>query len=338
MDFLWYHKVIETIYHVIAIALNAVLLMVIQKFTPGRMADYRWMFQVTCVSDIVLSVSFLPWQFVPVWNDEILVIFPNSFFAPVSSFISFWILVIGSHMLFLNMMFLPVPFVYRYMQLRSARGVTFVAKCTLVVVPLVLSIVGLVSSYNVHSHNDEYHNKGLRVLADSGLGLVNDNISTMNFVALPIISVKLFVDLFVFVLNSATGYSVIIFCEYRMLRKLRSMDNSAYASTRRMQADISRALVALAVSPLLSAVIPVVGAATCIFLHLNVGYTSAVMPFAVTAVTVVNPLTTCYFVLPYRRAVASVYSGTKVSDIHFSSVYNSTTKDAPSTRASVQRQ
>lgn len=46
MDFLWYHKVIETIYHVIAIALNAVLLMVIQKFTPGRMADYRWMFQV----------------------------------------------------------------------------------------------------------------------------------------------------------------------------------------------------------------------------------------------------------------------------------------------------
>lgn len=67
---------------------------------------------------------------------------------------------------------------------------------------------------------------------------------------------KLLVDLLLFMLNAACGYSLVIFCEYRMLCKLRSMDQSSYASTRRMQADISRALVALAVSPLLSAVIP----------------------------------------------------------------------------------
>ncbi|KAH7706209.1 7TM GPCR protein [Aphelenchoides avenae] len=295
------------------------------------MADYRWMFQITCVCDIVLSVSLLSWQFVAVWDDAILVIFSNSFFAPESSTASFWILVIGCHMLFLNMMFLPVPFVYRYIQLHSARGVSFVAKCALVMLPLVLSIVGLSSSINLYSHNDVYYNQGLRILANSGLNVVSGHVSTVNFIALPIASMKLLVDLLLFMLNAACGYSLVIFCEYRMLCKLRSMDQSSYASTRRMQADISRALVALAVSPLLSAVIPVVSIATCILLHLNVGYTSAVIPFAVTAITIVNPITTCYFVLPYRRAISSVFSRAKISgaDVNVSSVYNHTTKVTP---------
>ncbi|KAH7706553.1 7TM GPCR protein [Aphelenchoides avenae] len=293
-------------------------------------------FQITCISDIVLSVSLLPWQFVPLWDDEVFVIFPNSFFAPVSSTTAFWILVIGSHALFLNMTLLPLPFVYRYIQLHSVKGVTFVAKCTLVVVPLILSTVGLVSSFNVHSHNDVYQDQGLRVLVGSGFGLVNGNVSAVNFVAFPVVSMKLLVHLLLFMLNAASAYSVIVFCEYRMLLKLRSMEDSAYATTRRMQADISRALVALAVSPLLSAVIPVVGAATCILFHLNVGYTSAVMPFAVTAVTMVNPITTCYYVHPYRRVISAVFSRTKISGSDVSSIYNHTASATTSQRAATQ--
>lgn len=77
--------------------------------------------------------------------------------------------------------------------------------------------------------------------------------------------------------------------------------------------------------------IAVVSIATCILLHLNVGYTSAVIPFAVTAITIVNPITTCYFVLPYRRAISSVFSRAKISgaDVNVSSVYNHTTKVTP---------
>lgn len=116
MGFLLYHKVVETSYHVVAILLNVLLLLIVHKFTPKRMSDYKWMFQITCVSDLFLSAAVLAWQFVALWDDGIFVVFSNSFFSPSSPTVSFWVVIVGCHALYLNFTFVPVPFVYRYLQ------------------------------------------------------------------------------------------------------------------------------------------------------------------------------------------------------------------------------
>lgn len=55
---------------------------------------------------------------------------------------------------------------------------------------------------------------------------------------------------------STISYAVIIFCQYRVIRKLNLLGSSMRKSTQRIHADINKALVALAICPLLTAVGP----------------------------------------------------------------------------------
>ncbi|KAH7705878.1 hypothetical protein AAVH_26900 [Aphelenchoides avenae] len=67
---------------------------------------------------------------------------------------------------------------------------------------------------------------------------------------------KVIPQVVMFGVASTISYAIIIFCQYRVIRKLNALGASMRKSTQRIHADINKALVALAICPLLTAVGP----------------------------------------------------------------------------------
>lgn len=97
---------------------------------------------------------------------------------------------------------------------------------------------------------------------------------------------------------------VCIFCsERQVMRKFRIGRMSMRQSTKQLHADIHNALAALAICPIISMVIPANISLLAFFLHVNMGLVSPFLAVALTSVTLLNPITTCYFVRPFRRFI-----------------------------------
>ncbi|KAH7702943.1 hypothetical protein AAVH_29893 [Aphelenchoides avenae] len=80
--------------------------------------------------------------------------------------------------------------------------------------------------------------------------------------------------------------------------------------TKEMHKEINRALLALAAAPLFTLIGPVWFFLFCIATQASPGPISAFMACSLTLITIANPLTTLYFVKPYRYALMS-YVGWK---------------------------
>ncbi|KAH7711760.1 hypothetical protein AAVH_20924 [Aphelenchoides avenae] len=97
--------------------------------------------------------------------------------------------------------------------------------------------------------------------------------------------------------------SVIVFCEYAVLKKLRIATSMMRESTRRMHAELNKALIALAFAPLILSCIPIMFFLTTIVIGANPGPITVVLASQMSWIAIANPITTTFFVRPYRRAV-----------------------------------
>lgn len=122
------------------------------------------------------------------------------------------------------------------------------------------------------------------------------------------------IQVFMFVLAGWIVCVSVVFCEYKVIKKLRPTETYAMReSTRRMHSDLNRALVALAFAPLFCTCIPVAFFFTTTISGLNPGPISVAMISQCSWIAVVNPITTTLFVRPYRRAVLGWLSGRAIS-------------------------
>ncbi|KAH7722480.1 hypothetical protein AAVH_10006 [Aphelenchoides avenae] len=103
-----------------------------------------------------------------------------------------------------------------------------------------------------------------------------------------------------YLLSGALSYVVIITCQIRVIRFMRSMGVPTHCATRRAHTEINRALVALAVTPLLG-IIPTGIMISTAALGINNGPISAYMSIGMTIITLVNPLVAILFIRPYRN-------------------------------------
>src|SRR5687768_3074400 len=96
-----------------------------------------------------------------------------------------------------------------------------------------------------------------------------------------------------------SAYATIVWSERQVMRKFRSLRPSMRSSAYQLQTDIHNTLVALAVCPIISMLIPYSIFLVGVIFHLDMGLISPFLIIVLSSITLLNPITTCYFVRPF---------------------------------------
>ncbi|KAI1700586.1 serpentine type 7TM GPCR chemoreceptor srd domain-containing protein [Ditylenchus destructor] len=107
----------------------------------------------------------------------------------------------------------------------------------------------------------------------------------------------------IYVGSLTVGYTIIIWCQGQIMTFMNKHGKSVHANTRRMHAEVNRALVALAITPSIALIVPVAIMMASLVFQITLGSVSAFVSTCLSIITVANPLTTIYFVRPFRQAV-----------------------------------
>ncbi|KAH7716495.1 Protein STR-14 [Aphelenchoides avenae] len=105
-----------------------------------------------------------------------------------------------------------------------------------------------------------------------------------------------------YTISCTGGYTLVIWCQSRIAAYLSRHGESFNPATRKTHQGVNRALVALAITPLISLMGPTFAYIAQVMLDFNAPCMSYVSSF-MSMITLVNPLTTMYFVPAYRKAV-----------------------------------
>lgn len=112
--------------------------------------------------------------------------------------------------------------------------------------------------------------------------------------------------------NTFGGYAVILYTECHVLHMLHRLSSMMEEKTRRIHAEFRKALILLAICPLLFSVVPMLSVGVMAVLSLNGGFLAPFMTTMSTSIALVNPLVTVLVVRPYRSVVLRCFRG-KVS-------------------------
>ncbi|KAH7710560.1 hypothetical protein AAVH_22152 [Aphelenchoides avenae] len=115
---------------------------------------------------------------------------------------------------------------------------------------------------------------------------------------------RLQIHLVVVTLSLAYTYGIVLWTEMQVFKKLRELGPSLHPVTRKMHSDVHKALVALAVGPFFSPMLPTLYFVFVLLFRLDFDTLPAFVTILASMITLINPITTCYFVRPFRRAVA----------------------------------
>ncbi|KAH7695393.1 hypothetical protein AAVH_37548, partial [Aphelenchoides avenae] len=108
-----------------------------------------------------------------------------------------------------------------------------------------------------------------------------------------------------FSLTAVGSYSIVVWTEWKIMKFLGNAGDGMIEATRRMHAEVHRALIATALSPLLACA-PVIFFVTCFVLKVSPGPITAFIISVYNMIALVNPIMQIYFVRSYREAVLSV--------------------------------
>lgn len=99
-------------------------------------------------------------------------------------------------------------------------------------------------------------------------------------------------------------YVCIFWSERHVMRQFRILNASMSPSAKRLHTDVHNVLVALAVCLIISMMVPSNVFLIALTFRINMGLVSPFLLVMITSVTFLNPITTCYFVRPFRRYVS----------------------------------
>ncbi|KAH7714378.1 hypothetical protein AAVH_18262 [Aphelenchoides avenae] len=111
----------------------------------------------------------------------------------------------------------------------------------------------------------------------------------------------------------------IVYCELKVMQKLKTAAEMMRPATRRMHDETNKALIALAVAPLILSCLPIGFFLFTIVARINPGPIMAVITSQLSWIAIANPITTTFFVRPYRHAVLGWFKvpHSRVTDVTY---------------------
>ncbi|KAH7717826.1 7TM GPCR protein [Aphelenchoides avenae] len=300
------HHVVDTVKSSASLAMNVVLLYIILRHSSLQLTAYKRIFLMTCITDILLSLAVLISQPAMFFTAEgYMILICNGFIANRSKLVDHMSLSFYCMLLHTNITCVVLQFVLRYIMV-CAKGSMHAGKAKKYIILFTIFWCLVQSQIAVWTFalgsTEETQKVGLRYL--DKFGWTYDNAS----VPYPASSRGLKTQLHhgFYTVSCMGGYFVIVWCQIEIWHHLKSHGTAIHASTRRMHNEVNRALISLAVAPLLTLIGPLFIFLYYIFTSTDSGISSALITIMVSAITFVNPLTTVYFVKQYRHALLRI--------------------------------
>ncbi|KAH7713233.1 7TM GPCR protein [Aphelenchoides avenae] len=296
----------------LSIVFNLALFYLIIYHSDHYLKVYKRVLMATCLSDLTLSVIMLLGQPVVMFGGGYVLLFSNGFFRHTSAVIDFLAVLGECAGLHANVVLLVVQFVYRYLHMckREEHQRDKFATVKLVVLPVCWCIVqSFVTAWFIYEPSSK-RPLFLDILRNNSWPVSNDDTAPYPYGSY-CLRAKALVYVGFYAITSGGGYVLIVWTELQIVQHLRQLGDTINRNTQKMHSEIHRALLALAICPLFTCVIPIFFFLYNIVTMSSPGEITILFSTAVTAITLFNPLTTTYFVKPYRNAVLNVFKRKK---------------------------
>uniref|UniRef100_A0A915EI62 G protein-coupled receptor n=1 Tax=Ditylenchus dipsaci TaxID=166011 RepID=A0A915EI62_9BILA len=259
---------------------------------------------MTCIADSVLALICFVVRPALLSGRGYLICVSNGFFANQNRMFDLFGLSIYCAALHSSMVCIAAQFVYRYRFTcydKDPKNPSFVWQTALFIVTYCITQATDAAWMFALDIGDDHRQEGLEIMTKI-YGWQYDNSSlpypTMSHKA----EIKSFVHNSFYMLSSAGGYTIIIYCQSKIIAYMGQFGSSSRASTRKMHEEFNRTLMALAITPLILLMGPEFLHALTIMLETE-SPLSAMLTLSTTLIAVVNPLTTMYLVKTYRRTI-----------------------------------
>ncbi|KAH7698397.1 7TM GPCR protein, partial [Aphelenchoides avenae] len=299
-----FHHRFDAVVGGLALLFNLGLLYLIVKQGSQHLKEYKWVLLSMCVSDIVLStVVFVSNPAILPMGGYVMIV-SNGWFAGNNVLFDHAFLAGFCAMLHTNIICIVVQFVYRYRLicrshcLKEPSHVIFVWPVLWCILQASNSVWCL-----VFGQGAEQREIGLEILREISWQYDSDHAPYPSVTHWSEVRTK--VHHLIYMISCIGGYTTIVWCECHIMKYLKRNQVSMHSRTRRMHADVNRALVALAIAPLLASTGPTALIVSLMVFRVSPGSIAAYITLGTSLITLINPLTTIYFVRSFRRVVAN---------------------------------
>ncbi|KAI1703118.1 serpentine type 7TM GPCR chemoreceptor srd domain-containing protein [Ditylenchus destructor] len=303
------HHVMEGTVNTLSIMFNCYLLYLIKYYSAFGVKLYQYLLTIDALLDLVLSISAFIAQPVVLTADGYCTMMSNGFFAGLSPSFDSFTVVLYLSILHTNIIWIPVQFVYRYLLLCKKN--TNLARSTVFVITTAAaqSTITLFLTYLVFKTRDEFQPTGHHVLELNSW----PNFETKYVLGRHIDEWQLFVMLISWNITCGGSIFIVTWCEKKIAKNFDELSqHSTHSSTQKMHKEFQRALLAMAVCPLVTSTVPVFYFIAVVTLKLRPGPILALITICLSSVTLFNPLTTiicfrCYRQTAIRRLTCGQY-------------------------------
>ncbi|KAH7703088.1 Protein Y9C9A.5 [Aphelenchoides avenae] len=296
------HHAIDTFKSSLSLLLNLLLFYLIICHSTKQLQSYRNILLLTCVSDIFLSAIVLLDQPAMFFTGEgYMILVTNGPLANRWPWYDYIVTAMDCTFLHANITAVVVQFISRYVMICRPEQ-RHISRNFAIFALFWCAVQGGIAFWTFALGNTpELRDEALRYLDDIGWNYANSS------VPYPILSsgLKIIFHHGFYTISCFGGYALIIWCQAKIWKHLGRHGSSYRESTRRMHDEVNRALLSLAVAPLLTLFGPLFVFLYFIYTKTSSGLYSSLLMVMASAITCVNPLTTIYFVRPFRRAVLS---------------------------------
>ncbi|KAH7693372.1 7TM GPCR protein, partial [Aphelenchoides avenae] len=287
--------------------LNVGLLYLILTKSVFKVKAFKRIFLMTCICDICLGCSVFFGSPAIFMSDGYMILVANGFFANHWELLDRVCLAVYCATLHTNIVCVTVQFVYRY-QILCCQHEPKKRGYMLVVWPLVWCSIQMATAFWCFVAPDTPVARKEALDFFDKIGFHYDNGTT------PFPSVSHLTELrtqmhhTMYMISTVGGYSIVVWCQYKIFAYLKSHGKSMHERTRRAHAEVNRALIILAITPLISSIGPTAVIVLMLILQLQPGPYAVAITLCMSMITLVNPVTIVYFVRPFRRAISDVVS------------------------------
>ncbi|CAD6192398.1 unnamed protein product [Caenorhabditis auriculariae] len=297
-----FHTIYFTAYFIISISQQLLLVHIMIRYTPRRLRGLRFFMIKSSVVEIVLICLIYFTQYRYVVNTNTLAIIchgPSEFFSANICFYSFFaVLVIGAESVLSVAHTIYYQFRHTHCVLKPLSLFAIIRETSISFIPLiVLQVMVVLLSKNFSAVKMELYQLHPEETLSSGvIAGFDDMFSPLNICALFMIGI---------IVYGTPLFSM--YCKKRIHRQLFKCGNSISKKTRENSKTFIQALNFQAMIPAICYVPPFSMFLYSQYIGSDPPYYTYIVAVMISAPTILHPAATIYFVLPYRRAVVSIF-------------------------------
>ncbi|KAI1700583.1 serpentine type 7TM GPCR chemoreceptor str domain-containing protein [Ditylenchus destructor] len=284
----------------LSILFNVYLLYLIKYHSTFGVKLYQYLLTIDASLDLVLSITAFIAKPVVLTADGYCTIMSTGFFAGRSASFDAFTVMVYLTILHTNIIWIPVQFVYRYLLLCKKNNNLTRSTIFVITVAVAQSAVTIFLTVCVFGEaREEFQSIGHQVLELNSW----PNPGTVYVLGRHIDEWQLIVMLISWNMTCVGSIFIVAGCENKIAKNFDQLSqHSTHSGTQKMHKEFQRALLAMAICPLVTSTIPAFYFIAVIALKLRPGPILALITICLSSVTLFNPLTTIICFRCYRQA------------------------------------